>query len=369
MKILVTGAEGFLGRNLIQRLERIDGATVYKYDIGSSPEELSEYTKDCDAVFHLAGINRPERTEEFMEGNFAFTGKVIDALEAAGNTAKFIVSSSIQAELDNPYGASKKAGEEAVSVHAAKTGAKSVIYRFPNIFGKWCRPNYNSVVATFCNNIARGLPIKVNDPETLLHLAYIDDVVEELLLCLEDKEHVRDGYGYVPCVYDVKLGRIPELLYSFAESRQNLSLPDFTDGFQKKLYSTYLSYIPEDDFLYPLMMHEDARGSFTEFLKTADRGQVSVNISHPGIVKGNHWHNTKNEKFLVVKGKGLIKLRRVGSDKVVEYHVSGDKLEVVDIPCGYTHSIANVGDDDMATVMWVNEVFDPANGDTYYEEV
>ena len=370
VKILVTGAGGFIGKNFIRRLERMEGMTVYPYDIDTDPGKLSEYAAECDMVFHLAGINRPERVEEYMEGNFGFTGTLLKALDDAGNKkAKIVVSSSIQAELDNPYGVSKKAGEELVADHAEVNGAKAVIYRFPNVFGKWCRPNYNSAVATFCNNIARGLPIKVNDPETLLRLVYIDDVVDELLLCLEDKEHVKDGYGFVPCVYEVKLGRIPELLYSFADTRKNFTLPDFSDGFEKKLYSTYLSYIPEDDYMYPLCMHEDSRGSFTEFIKTPDRGQVSVNISHPGIVKGNHWHNTKNEKFLVVKGTGLIRLRKVGEDKVTEYHVSGDKLEVVDIPCGYTHSIANVGEDDMVTVMWVNEVFDPNRSDTYHEEV
>ncbi len=251
----------------------------------------------------------------------------------------------------------------------AKNGNPCVVYRFPNVFGKWCRPNYNSAVATFCHNIARDLPIKVNDPEVILHLVYIDDVVDELMLAMQGQAHTADGYGYVPCVYDVKLGDIPKLLYSFAKSRSDLTLPNLENGFEKKLYSTYLSYLPSDAFSYPLDMHVDERGSFTEFLKTPERGQVSVNISHPGVVKGNHWHNTKNEKFLVVKGEGLIRLRKVGSDEVVEYRVSGEKLEVVDIPCGYTHSIANVGDSDMATVMWVNEVFDPSKNDTYHEEV
>ncbi len=370
MNILVTGSAGFMGQNLIQRLNRMDGMTVYPFDVDTPPENLAEYAKDCDIVYHLAGINRPDNDEEFMTGNFGFAKTVLDALEGASNTkAKIVVSSSIQAQLDNPYGISKKAGEDAVKEFGKRHGNPTVIYRFPNVFGKWCRPNYNSAVATFCNNIARDLPIKVNDPEVLLHLVYIDDVVDELLLCMSGDEHVKDGYGYVPCVYDVKLGRIPELLYSFRESRSDLSLPDLSDGFTKKLYSTYLSYLPDDGFLYPLNMHEDHRGSFTEFLKTPERGQVSVNISKPGIVKGNHWHNTKNEKFLVVKGTGLIRLRKVGSDKIVEYHVSGEKLEVVDIPCGYTHSITNIGDDDMATVMWVNEVFDPTKGDTYHEEV
>ena len=369
LNIVVTGAAGFMGKNLIQRLNYMDDVTVRQYDVDTDPALLPGYVKDCDIIYHLAGVNRPEKTEEYMEGNFGFTGRLIEAVRSTDSRAKIVVSSSIQAALDNPYGVSKKAGEDLAIEYGAKTGRDVVVYRFPNVFGKWCRPNYNSAVATFCHNIARGLPITVNDPEVLLHLVYIDDVVDELLLCAKGEEHVRDGYGYVPVVYDVKLGRIPELLYSFAGSRNDLSLPDLSDGFEKKLYSTYLSYLPDDGFMYPLDMHTDERGSFTEFLKTPDRGQVSVNISKPGIVKGNHWHNTKNEKFLVVKGEGLIKLRRVGSDKVVEYRVSGRKLEVVDIPCGYTHSIANVGDEDMATVMWVNEIFDPQKGDTFHEEV
>ncbi len=370
LNILVTGAGGFIGKNLIQRLACLGEDTVFSYDIDTDPAKLSEYAKDADIVYHLAGVNRPEREEEFMEGNRDFTKTLLDTLESVGNPgAKIVVSSSIQAALDNPYGISKRAGEEFVREFSDRHGGKAVIYRFPNVFGKWCRPNYNSAVATFCHNIARGLPITVNDPATLLHLVYIDDVVDELLLCMEDKQHVKDGYGYVPCVHDVLLGDVANLIKSFPEMRRDLSLPDLSDGFSKKLYSTYLSYIPEDDFLYPLVMNEDDRGSFTEFLKTPDRGQVSVNISHPGIVKGNHWHNTKNEKFLVVKGEGVIRLRRIGSDKITEYHVSGNKLEVVDIPCGYTHNIENIGNEDMVTVMWVNEVFDPDKGDTFREEV
>ena len=370
MNILVTGAEGFIGKNLINRLKYMEGMEVFPYDVSSKPEELKEYAKKADIVYHLAGINRPKREEEFMEGNRDFVRTVLDTLDETGNDhATIVVSSSIQAALDNPYGQSKKAGEELVRTYCKEHGMHCVIYRFPNVFGKWCRPNYNSVVATFCNNITRSLPITVNDPETILNLVYIDDVIDELLLCMNESEHVKDGYGFVPTVYTKRLGDISELIYSFAKTRQDLSLPDFSDGFEKKLYSTYLSYIPDDDFSYPLMMHEDARGSFTEFLKTGDRGQVSVNISHPGVVKGNHWHNTKNEKFLVIKGEGLIRLRKVGTDKVTEYRVSGEKLEVVDIPCGYTHCIENVGNDDMATVMWVNEIFDPDHSDTFHEEV
>lgn len=370
MKAVVTGAGGFVGKNLVQRLMRVDALEVCGYDVDTDPSLLPVYLKDADIVYHLAGVNRPVNTEEYMEGNFGFTKTLLDTIDEVSNDKiKIVVSSSIQAELDNPYGKSKLAGEELVRKYAHERGLASVIYRFPNVFGKWCRPNYNSVVATFCNNIARDLPISVDDPDKMLKLVYIDDVVDELLNCLSGHEHISDMFGYVPTVYDVNLGTIPQLLYSFRGSRNDLSLPDFSDDFEKKLYSTYLSYLPDDDLSYPLVMHEDERGSFTEFLRTADRGQVSVNISKPGIVKGNHWHNTKNEKFLVVKGEGLIKLRKVGDDKVVEYRVSGDVLEVVDIPCGFTHSITNVGNEDMATVMWVNEVFDPNKGDTYYEEV
>ena len=369
MKILVTGAGGFIGKNLIQRLKCTGDHTIFAYDIDSDPNSLAGYAKEADAVFHLAGVNRPKNTDEFMKGNCGFTETLLEALASSGSKAKVIVSSSIQAALDNPYGISKKAGEDLVFDYSKKTGAGSVVYRFPNVFGKWCRPNYNSAVATFCNNIARGLPITVNDPETLLHLVYIDDVVDELLLSLEDKEHVKDGYGYVPIVYDVKLGKIPELLHAFVRTRKSFMIPELSDGFEKKLYSTYLSYLPEDDFSYPLVMHKDERGSFTEFVKTEDRGQVSVNISHPGITKGNHWHDSKNEKFLVVKGNGIIRFRKIGDDRVIEYRVSGDTPTVVDIPCGYTHNITNTGTEDMVTIMWANEMFDPAKSDTYYEEV
>lgn len=369
MNILVTGANGFVGKNLCEQLKIMKDVNVFKYDIDSSLEDLERYAKDCDLIYHLAGVNRPKDEKEFMEGNCDFTKVLLDILSKTGNTPVIAVSSSIQALLDNPYGKSKRAGEDLIFDYSKKTGARVVVYRFPNVYGKWCRPNYNSAVATFCNNIANDLPITVNDPSVMMHLVYIDDVVEELLSVIDKNEHVKDGYGFVPKVTDVPLGKIPELLYYFKESRKSLRLPNLCNPFEKKLYSTYLSYLPEDGFSYPLLMHEDNRGSFTEFLKSDDRGQVSVNISHPGIVKGNHWHNTKNEKFLVVSGKGMIKLRKVGTDKVLEYPVSGEKLEVIDIPCGYTHSIANVGDCDMVTVMWVNEVFDESHPDTYFEEV
>ncbi len=371
MKVLVTGAKGFIGRNLISELERRENVEVMPFDIDSPAEALEEYCRECNFVFNLAGVNRPEHTEEFMEGNFGFASTLVQTLKKYQNTCPIMNSSSIQAALDNPYGKSKKAGEDMLYAYGKEVGAEVYVYRFPNVFGKWCRPNYNSAVATFCNNIANGLPIQVNDRSTVMHLVYIDDVVEELLQALDRHPHLNpDGYCYVPTVHEVTLGEIVDLLYSFKESRENLMIPDMTEGsFAKKLYSTYLSYLPTDGFSYPLLMHEDARGSFTEILKSADRGQVSINISKPGIVKGNHWHHTKNEKFVVVSGRGLIQFRKIGSDEIIEYHVSGERLEVVDIPTGYTHNIINEGDTDMVTLMWCNECFNPDKPDTIYEPV
>lgn len=371
MKVLVTGAKGFIGRNLISELERRENVEVMPFDIDSPAEALEEYCRECNFVFNLAGVNRPEHTEEFMEGNFGFASTLVQTLKKYQNTCPIMNSSSIQAALDNPYGKSKKAGEDMLYAYGKEVGAEVYVYRFPNVFGKWCRPNYNSAVATFCNNIANGLPIQVNDRSTVMHLVYIDDVVEELLQALDRHPHLNpDGYCYVPTVHEVTLGEIVDLLYSFKESRENLMIPDMTDGsFVKKLYSTYLSYLPTDGFSYPLLMHEDARGSFTEILKSADRGQVSINISKPGIVKGNHWHHTKNEKFVVVSGRGLIQFRKIGSDEIIEYHVSGERLEVVDIPTGYTHNIINESDTDMVTLMWCNECFNPDKPDTIYEPV
>lgn len=371
MKVLVTGAKGFIGKNLISELERQENIEILAFDIDSPAEALEEYCRECNFVFNLAGVNRPEHTDEFMEGNFGFASTLVQTLKKYQNTCPIMNSSSIQATLDNPYGKSKKAGEDMLYAYGKEVGAEVYIYRFPNVFGKWCRPNYNSAVATFCNNIANGFPIQVNDRSTVMHLVYIDDVVEELLQALDRHPHVNsDGYCYVPTVHEVTLGEIVNLLYSFKESRDNLMIPNMTEGgFEKKLYSTYLSYLPTDGFSYPLLMHEDARGSFTEILKSADRGQVSINISKPGIIKGNHWHHTKNEKFVVVSGHGLIQFRRVGSNEIIEYHVSGDRLEVVDIPTGYTHAIINEGDTDMVTLMWCNECFNPNRPDTIYESV
>ena len=371
MKVLVTGANGFIGKNLITELERREGVEVLSFDVDTLSEKLDEYCKECDFVFNLAGVNRPQNEEEFMEGNFGFASTLVDTLRKYDNTCPVMNSSSIQAALENPYGKSKKAGEDMMFAYGQETGAPVYIYRFPNVFGKWCRPNYNSAVATFCHNIAHGLPIQVNDRSTVMHLVYIDDVVEELMQALDRHPHVNDdGYCYVPTEHEITLGEIVTMLYSFRESRQNLMIPDMTEGnFEKKLYATYLSYLPVEQFSYPLLMHEDERGSFTEILKSADRGQVSINISKPGITKGNHWHHTKNEKFIVVSGKGLIRFRKHGEEEIIEYHVSGDKLEVIDIPTGYTHSIINEGDTDMVTLMWCNECFNPGRPDTVYEPV
>lgn len=369
MKILVTGAKGFVGKNLVAQLKNKGYENIFEYDIDTDKSLLDKYAKECEFIFHLAGVNRPKDEREFMEGNFGFTSELLDLLKKHGNKAPVVITSSIQAELDNPYGRSKKAGEDLLFDYSKSTGTKVFVYRLPNLFGKWSRPNYNSVVATFCHNIARDLPIEISDPEIELTLAYIDDVIEELIKAMHKNPTMEGRYCIIPTVHKVKLGELAELIESFRESRKNLSIPDMSDSFTKKLYSTYLSYLPEDNFSYELKMNVDNRGSFTEFIRTPERGQVSVNVSKPGITKGNHWHHTKNEKFLVVSGEGLIRFRKIDSDEIIEYRVSGDKLEVVDIPTGYTHSIVNVGDTDLVTIMWANECFDPENPDTYYLEV
>lgn len=382
MKILVTGAKGFIGKNLIATLNNIrtgkdksfgisDDITIYEYDIDSNPSLLDVYCADCDFVFHLAGVNRPKEQSEFMEGNFGFTSILLEGLKKHNNTCPIMISSSIQAALDNPYGISKKAGEDLMFAYGKETGAAVYVYRFPNVFGKWCRPNYNSAIATFCNNIAHDLPIQVNDRSVEMHLVYIDDVVAELILVLSGNAHRNEeGYCYVPVEHTITLGEIVDLIYSFRASREERSVPDMTEGgLTKKLYATYLSYLPTDSFSYPLKMNADERGSFTEILRTKDRGQFSVNISKPGITKGNHWHHTKNEKFVVVSGKALIQFRKIDSDEIIDYHVSGEKIEVVDIPTGYTHNIINEGDTDLVTFMWCNECFDANKPDTYFLEV
>jgi len=369
MKILVTGAKGFIGRNFIAELRNRKYSIIFEFDKDTDSSLLDEYCKEADFVFHLAGVNRPTKQSEFMEGNFGFTSDLLDTLKMHRNICPVMIASSDQAEQDNPYGESKKAGEDLLFAYGKETGARVLVYRFPNVFGKWCRPNYNSVVATFCHNIAHDLPIQVNDPSVVMNLVYIDDVVIELIKALEGKEKRTGLFCKVAEVYIITLREIADLVYSFKKSRENISIPDMSDAFIKKLYSTYLSYLPEDKFSYGLKMKVDQRGSFTEFIKTPDRGQVSVNISKPSITKGNHWHHTKNEKFLVVSGRGVIRFRKIDSDEVIEYFVSCDNMEVVDIPIGYTHNIENTGDRDMVTIMWANESYDPEKPDTYYLEV
>lgn len=369
MNILITGAKGFIGKNLVAELKNRKYTDIFEYNRDTDPTLLDKYCKEADFIFHLAGINRPKEESEFMEGNFGLTSNLLDSLKKYNNNCPVMISSSTQAELDNPYGKSKKAGEDLLFNYSKETGAKVLVYRFPNVFGKWCRPNYNSAVATFCHNIAHDLSITVNDPSVVMNLVYIDDVVNELINAFEGKENRNGDFCEVPVVHTITLGEIVDLIYSFKKSREERSIPDMSDEFTKKLYSTYLSYLPEENFSYELKMNVDNRGSFTEFIKTPERGQVSVNISKPGITKGNHWHHTKNEKFLVVSGKGVIRFREIDSDEVIEYFVSGEKMEVVDIPTGYTHNIENLGKTDMVTIMWANEPFDFEKPDTYYLEV
>lgn len=383
MKILVTGAKGFVGRNLCAQLRNIangkaawykveNNITLYEYDTDGTPEQLDTYCKDADFVFNLAGVNRPQDPKEFMEGNFGFATTLLETLKKHSNKCPVMISSSTQAALDNPYGESKRAGEQLMRDYSKETGAKVLIYRFPNLFGKWCRPNYNSAVATFCNNIANGLPIQVNDPSVMMSLVYIDDLVDEMIAALTGDEHYDGEFAVVPQVHHVTLGEIVELINGFKESRNNLEIPHVEDGsFAKKLYSTYLSYLPDSEISYPLKMNIDKRGSFTEILRSKERGQFSVNISKPGITKGQHWHHTKTEKFCVVSGEGLIQLRdmRNSGSPIIEKRVSGNNIEVIDIPTGYTHNIINVGDTDMVTFIWCNECFDPSHPDTYFEPV
>lgn len=383
--ILITGSGGFVGRNLVATLQTRGYTDLMLFEKDDTPETLAEYCRRAAFVVHLAGINRPKDPSEFYTGNAGLTDTMLSLLEEAGSQAPVLVTSSIQAALDNDYGKSKLQAEQAIFAHGQRTGAPVFVFRMEGIFGKWCRPNYNSVVATFCHNVANGLPIQVRDPAYSLPLVYIDDVVACILDAMEKGEAVRDEQSIcrIHPVHTVTLGQLAETIQGFAKARggkaaaalgtdglPTLAVPDLADGsFEKKLYSTYLSYLPTDQFAYDLNMHCDNRGSFTEFLRTPERGQVSVNISKPGIVKGNHWHHTKNEKFLVVKGEGVIRFRQIFSDEVIEYRVSGEKLQVVDIPCGYTHNIENVGDGEMVTVMWANEAFDPEHPDTFAMQV
>ena len=397
MKILVTGAKGFVGKNLCENLKNIrDGKNktsgllideIFEYDIDSDIKELDSYCAAADFVFNLAGVNRPETKEEFMQGNFGFASKLLDMLKKYKNNCPVMLSSSIQATLigryDGEYGRSKKAGEELFFDYGKKTGAKVLVYRFPNLFGKWCRPNYNSAVATFCNAFANDLPFTVNDRSAELELLYIDDLVEEMFSALKGEEHRCDyeglkpeksplgEYCYVPITHKVTLGEIVDLLSEFKDQPANIVMPNIPEGsFAKKLYSTYLSYLPKEKVAFPLKTNVDDRGSFTELIKTLSCGQVSVNISKPQITKGQHWHNTKWELFIVVKGRALIRQRKIGSDEVLEFNVSGDDIQAVHMLPGYTHSIINLSDtEDLVTIMWANELFDKNKPDTYFEKV
>lgn len=379
MNILITGAKGFVGKNLCEALKNIRDkkdrtrpelliGEIFEYDVDSNGFELEEYLEKCDFVFNLAGVNRPENPKDFIMGNVDFLEKLLNGLKEKGNVCPVMLSSSVQAELDNDYGKSKKAGEELLMKYSKETGAKIYIYRFTNLFGKWSRPNYNSVVATFCNNIANDLPIKISDPEKTLTLCYIDDVINELLNLLEGKES--PSYKVLP-EYKVTLKEIASLIESFKDQPRSLLMPKISEGsFEKKLYSTYLSYLPKEKICFDLKTNSDERGSFTEILKTLDCGQISVNVSKPGITKGQHWHNSKWELFIVVSGHALITQRKLGTDEVISFEVSSDKLQAVHMLPGYTHNIINLSDkEDLVTLMWANENFDPEKPDTFFEVV
>ena len=369
MKILVTGAEGFVGKNLCANLELDEKYELLKFDVNTDKSLLENYCKECEFVVHLAGVNRPQNEEEFRTGNSGFTGELLSLLKENKNLSPVLITSSIQASLDNPYGKSKKEAEDFIFAYGEETGAEVFVYRMPNVFGKWCKPNYNSAVATFCHNIANDLPITVNDRNHMMNLVYIDDVVKEITNAINGNANRKENFCEINPVHQRTLGEIVDLIYSFKASRDERKIPDMSDEFIKDLYATYLSYLPEDKFSYPLKMNVDERGSFTEIIRTFDRGQMSVNISKPGITKGNHWHNTKNEKFVIVSGKGVVRFRKYGEDKVIEYYASGDKIEVIDIPTGYTHNIENLGDTDLVTLMWCNEPFDPEKPDTVFLKV
>jgi len=369
MKILVTGARGFIGKNLIAELRNQNYTDIYEFDIDTEYSFLEEYCMDCEFVFNLAGVNRPKSESEFMEGNRDFISYLIECLKKSNNKSPILNASSIQAEYDNPYGRSKKAGEDLLIRYAEEYGVRIYNYRLPNVFGKWCKPGYNSVVATFCHNVAHGIDIVIDDPNDIISLAYIDDVFN---LFIEDiKKSKEDNYGHykIDKTYTKSIGGIAKLIYSFKEGRNTKEIIDLTDEFTKRLYATYLSYLPHDGFIYPLRMNVDERGSFTEFIKSPYGGQVSVNIIKPGAVKGNHWHHTKNEKFLVVEGNGVVRLRQINDERIIEYRVGKDKLEVVDVPVGYVHNITNVGDGDLVIIIWCSECYDPKVNDTYYETI
>lgn len=366
MKILVTGAQGFVGKNLIAELNNRGYTEIFACDLDTTPDELDRYTRECEFVYHLAGVNRPQDPAEFMTGNFGFTSTLLDNLKKHGNKSPLLITSSIQAAQDNPYGESKKAGEDLVSGYGREQGIRVMVYRLPNLFGKWCRPNYNSVVATFCHNITHGLPIQIHDPAAPLHLGYIDDVVSEFIRGLDNQENRQDdGFCRLPKSYETTVGRLAETLQAFYANRQTLVMPELAEELDRALYATLLSYLPEDQFAYPLDMKHDNRGWLAEVIKSESFGQIFISKTKPGITRGNHWHHTKVEKFLVIQGEGVIQFRKIDGTEILEYPVSGDKLEVVDIPVGYTHSITNIGRSDMITLFWVDELFKADKPDTY----
>lgn len=365
MKVLITGSNGFVGKNLISNLSLNDDIEIYKYDKDNTLEELERYTTDCDFVYHLAGVNRPQNKEEFMEGNFGFTSVLLDLLKKNNNKCPIMISSSIQAELDNDYGKSKKAGEDLILQYGRTNNIKVFVYRFPNLFGKWCRPNYNSVIATWCNNVAHNEQIRVDDPSKELNLAYIDDVCNELIKCLDNKETKNGDYCIVPITYKKTLGEISNLIKSFKYNDRGIMVPSTGDTFIKDLYATYISYVPLKELVVDLEEHRDNRGVFCELVRTKEAGQVSVSTTNPNIVRGGHYHNTKMERFIVIKGKAKIEFEHVIDHNKYEFIVSGDKLQYVTIPVGYQHSINNIGEDELVLILWANELFDSNIPDTY----
>lgn len=368
-KILITGSKGFIGKNLIERLNRAENIEMLTFDIENNMEELEKNIKSADFIFHLAGINRPKNPEDFYKGNSDLVRNLISMLEKNNLNTPILITSSIHADKDNDYGKSKLVGEKLLKEYSERNNANVYIYRLQNVFGKWCRPNYNSVVATWCYNTANNIELQVNNRDTLIEFVYIDDVINSIVSHLDEAEKENKLYYMVKKTYHRTLGEVVDLLEFFKNSRKNLTIPQVGIGFERALYATYLSYLPKDEFSYQLLEHSDARGSFVEVLRTVDSGQFSISTSKPGVTRGNHYHNTKNEKFLVIKGEAVIRFRHIFSDEIIEYPVSDKKLEVVDIPTGYTHNITNTGNEDMVLVLWANEQFDKENPDTYYLEV
>lgn len=369
MKILVTGSQGFIGKNLIAELRNKGYTDILEFNRRTNKALLDEFTKKCEFIFHLAGANRPQHEIEFMEDNFRLTSELVELLNKNKNKSPILLTSSIQAELNNPYGRSKKAGEDILFSYSKETGTKAMVYRLPNLFGKWCKPNYNSVVATFCHNIARDLKVQINDPNVEITLSYIDDVMAEFIRALEGNENRNGDFCYISKTYKIKIGELADKLYAFQKNRQTLVMPSLESDFDKALYGTYSSYFEESKFSYKLNKKADNRGWLAEFIKSDSMGQIFISKTKPGITRGNHWHHTKVEKFIVVQGEAVIKFRKINTNQVLEYKVNGEIPEVVDIPTGYTHSIQNTGEEDLITLFWASEIFSPDKPDTYYLEV